>query len=114
MDDSGDLGLCASCGGGEGREGDGESAGGEIGRGDPGAGDGEHDGALDEELERLGLAGFAVGDAGAAREATEGVGDLRGEVGDVIEGEYPVEAGEREEFAGGGGERGEGRRGRID
>ena len=55
------------------------------------------------------LAGFAVGDADAAGEATEGVGDLRGEPGDVVEGEDPVEAGEGEEFTGGGGERGKGR-----
>jgi hypothetical protein len=99
---------------GEGREGDDEGAGGEIGRGLPAIGDGEQDGALDVELDRLALAWLAVGDADAAGEAAEGVGDLGGEGGDVVEGEDPVEAGEGEEFAGGGGKRGEGRSRGID
>src|ERR1035441_9754126 len=90
------------------------AAGGGVGRGRPAIGDGEDDGALEEELERLAVAGLAAGDTDAAGEAAEGVGDLRGEGGDVVEGEDPVEAGEGEELAGGGGKRGEGRGGGID
>src|ERR1039458_7523278 len=110
----GDLVIGAAGVLGEWREGDGKGAGGQIGRGRPAVGDGEDDGALEEELERLAVAWLAVGDADAAGEAAEGVGDLRGESGDVVEGEDPVEAGEGEELAGGGGKRGEGRGGGID
>jgi hypothetical protein len=99
---------------GEGREGHRKGAGGEIRRGRPGIGDGEQDGALDEKLERLALARLAEGDADAAGEAAEGGGDLGGEGGDVVKGEDPVEAGEGDEFAGGGRKRGEGRRCGID
>jgi hypothetical protein len=110
----GDLVIGAAGVLGEWREGDGKGAGGQIGRGRPAVGDGEDDGALEEELERLAVAWLAVGDTDAAGEAAEGVGDLRGEGGDVVEGEDPVEAGEGEELAGGGGKRGEGRGGGID
>src|ERR1017187_3132188 len=110
----GDLVIGAAGVLGEWREGDGKGAGGQIGRGRPAVGDGEDDGALEEELERLAVAWLAVGDTDAAGEAAEGVGDLRGEGGDVVEGEDPVEAGAREELAGGGGKRGEGRGGGID
>jgi hypothetical protein len=99
---------------GEGREGDHKGPGDEIGRGRPTIGDGEQDGTLDEKLERFALAWLAVGDADAAGEAAEGVGELRGKAGDVIEGEDPVEAGEGEEFSGAGRKRGEGRSGGID
>src|ERR1039457_6805662 len=104
----GDLVIGAAGVLGEWREGDGKGAGGPIGRGRPAIGDGEDDGALEEELERLAVAGLAAGDTDTAGEATEGVGDLRGESGDVVEGEDPVEAGGGEELAGGGGERGGG------
>jgi hypothetical protein len=110
----GELVFGAAAGIGEGREGDDQGTGGEIGRGRPAIRDGEQDGALDEELERFGLAWLAVDDADTAGEAAEGIGDLRGEGGDVIEGEDPVEAGEGEEFAGGGRKRGDGRRYGID
>src|ERR1035437_6789918 len=109
----GDLVIGAAGVLGEWREGDGKGAGGQIGRGRPAVGDGEDDGALEEELERLAVAGLAAGATDAAAEAAEGVGDLRGEGGDVVEGEDPVEAGEGEELAGGG-KRGEGRGGGID
>jgi hypothetical protein len=99
---------------GEGRKSHGKSAGGEIGRGRPALGDGEQEGAPDEKLERLALAWLAESDADAAGEAAEGVGDLGGEGGDVVEGEDPVEAGEGEELAGGGRKRGEGRKYGID
>ena len=114
LDHAGDFVLGATGGIVEGREGDGEGAGGEVGRGRPGIGDGEEDGALEVELERFGLARFAVGDAGAAGESAEGVDSSRGELGDVVEGEDPIEAGEGEEFTGGGWKRGEGRGGGID
>src|ERR1019366_3414730 len=89
LDDVGDLVIGAAGVMGEGREGDGKGAGGEIGRGRPAIGDGEDDGALEEELERLAVAWLAVGDADAAGEAAEGVGNLRGGGGDVGEGEGP-------------------------
>ena len=92
----GDLVIGAAGVLGEWREGDGKGAGGQIGRGRPAVGDGEDDGALEEELERLAVAGLTAGDTDAAGEAAEGVGDLRGEGGDVVEGEDPVEAGEGE------------------
>ena len=114
LDHAGDFVLGATGGIVEGREGDGEGAGGEVGRGRPGIGDGEEDGALEVELERFGLARFAVGDAGAAGESAEGVDSSRGELGDVVKGEDPIEAGEGEEFTGGGWKRGEGRGGGID
>src|ERR1039457_1975219 len=110
----GDLVIGAAGVLGEWGEGDGKGAGGQIARGRRAIGDGEDDGALEEELERLAVAWLAVGDADAAGEAAEGVGALRGEGGDVVEGEDPVEAGEGEELAGGGGKRGEGRGGGID
>jgi hypothetical protein len=52
-------------------------------------------------LERLGggSGGFAEGDAEAGGEAAEGVGELGGEGGNVVEGEDPVVASEREEVA---------------
>jgi hypothetical protein len=114
LDDVADFVLGAPGGMVEGREGDGEGAGGEVGRGRPVIGDGEEDGALEVDLERFALAGFAMGDAGAAGEAAEGVDSSRGEVGDMVEGEDPIEAGEGEEFTGGGRKRGEGRGGGID
>src|ERR1035441_7112811 len=86
----GDLVIGAAGVLGEWREGDVKGAGGQIGRGRPAIGDGEDDGALEEKLERLAVAGLAAGDADAAGEAAEGVGDLRGEGGDVVEGEDPV------------------------
>jgi hypothetical protein len=110
----GDLVIGAAGRLGEWREGDGKGAGGQIGRGRPAVGDGEDDGALEEELEGLVVAGLAAGDTDAAGEAAEGVGDFGGEGGDVVEGEDPVEAGEGEELAGGGRKRGERRSGRID
>jgi hypothetical protein len=113
MDDVGDFVLGAAGGIVERREADGEGAGGEVGRGRPGIGDGEEDGALEVDLERFALARLAVGDAGTAGEAAEGIDSSRGEVGDVVEGEDPVEAGESEEFTGGGRKRGEGRGGGI-
>jgi len=89
---------------GEVGEGDGEGAGGEVGLGVESVGDGEDDGAA-EVLEKEvagdgGGGGFADGDAGALGEAAEGVGELRGEFGYVVEGEDPVLAGEGEEVAG--------------
>src|ERR1035437_9081625 len=114
LDDVGDLVIGAAGVMGEWRGGGGKGAGGQIGRGGPAIGDGEDDGALEEELERLRVAWLAVGHADAAGQAAEGIGDLRGESGDVVEGEDPVEAGEGEELAGGGGKRGEGRGGGID
>src|ERR1017187_8312607 len=94
LDDVGDLVIGAAGGMGEGRKGDGKGAGGEIGRGRPAIGDGEEDGGLEEKLERLAVGWLALGHADAAGEAAEGVGDLRGAGGDVVEGEDPVEAGE--------------------
>src|ERR1035438_8141888 len=93
LDDVGDLVIGAAGVRGEWREGGGKGAGFEIGRGRPAIGDGENDGALVEKLERLAVAWLAAGDADAAGEAAEGVGDLRGEGGDVVEGEDPVEIG---------------------
>ena len=114
LDHTGDFGLGAARGIGEWREGDDEGSGGEIGRRRPAIGDGEQDGSLDEKLERFAFALLTVGDTDAAGEAAEGVGELRGKAGDVIEGEDPVEAGEGEEFAGAGRKRGEGRSGGIE
>ena len=63
-------------------------------------GGGEEDGAFEEELNGLAMAGFAPGDAGAGGEAAEGGGERRGEGGDVIEGKDPIVAREGEEVAG--------------
>src|ERR1022692_1997399 len=62
----GDLVIGAAGVLGEWREGDGKGAGGQIGRGRPAVGDGEDDGALEEKLERLAVAGLAAGDTHAA------------------------------------------------
>jgi hypothetical protein len=107
-DDPVELVFGAAGGIGEGREGDGKGAGGEIGRGHPGIGDGEQDGALDVNLERFTLARLAMGDADAAGEAAQRIDRSRGEAADVVEGQDPVDTGQSEELAGGGGKRGEG------
>src|ERR1035437_4194890 len=99
LDDLGELVFGAAGGIGKGRKGCGKGAGGEIGRGRPAIGDGEQDGALDEKLERQALSWLAVGDADAAGEAAEGVGDRARESRDVVEGEDPVQASEGEELA---------------
>ena len=96
----GELGFGAAGGGVERREGDDEGAGGEIGRRGPGIGCGEDNGAFEEELERIGAAGFADGDADTGGEAAERVGEGGGEGGDVVEGEDPIGADEGEEVAG--------------
>jgi hypothetical protein len=70
------------------------------GGGRPAIGDSEQDGSLDVELDRLALAWLAVGDADAAGEAAEGVGDLGGEGGDVVEGEDPEKSGGVMRFTG--------------
>jgi len=102
--------------GGEGREGDGEGAAGEIGRARPALGDGEEDGALVVLLDWFGAGagGFAEVGAEAGGEAAEGIGEPRGEGGEVIEGENPVMASESAEIADGGGDGGEGRGTGID
>src|ERR1035438_8076513 len=74
----GDLVIGAAGVRGEWREGDGKGAGSQIGRGRPAVGDGEDDGALEEELERLAVAGLAAGGTHAAGEGGEGGGGLRG------------------------------------
>jgi hypothetical protein len=108
LDDRAEHVFGAARGSGDGREGDRKGTGGEIGRGRPGIGDGEQDGALDVNLERFALARLAVGDADAAGETAQRIDDSRRETADVVEGEDPVETGQREELAGGGRKRGEG------
>src|ERR1039458_3886381 len=74
----GDLVIGAAGVLGEWREGDGKGAGGQIGRGRPAIGDGEDDGALEEELERLAVAGLAAGDTHPPRGGGGGGGGVAG------------------------------------
>src|SRR6185369_8656246 len=103
-------------GGGEGGAVDGEGVLGEVGGAGEAVGDGEDDGAAGVLEERLGGgdAGLVEDGAHAGGEAAEGVGEARGERGDLIEGEDPVVADEVGEAAGGGGGGGEGGGGGID
>src|ERR1039458_2083496 len=78
----GDLVIGAAGVLGEWREGDGKGAGGQIGRGRPVIGDGEDDGALEEELERLAVAGLAAGGTPAPRGGGEGGGRFGGRGGE--------------------------------
>jgi hypothetical protein len=96
---------------GERREGDGERSFGEVGGSGPAIGDGEQNGAfvvLQEGFGR-GPMRLADSDADTGGEATEGIGERRGEGGNVVESENPVLAGESQEIADG---RGCGRQGR--
>jgi len=100
----------------EGRKSDNEGALGEVGRTGPSGGDVEEHGALVVLQQRLGSGpgGLVGGCAETGGEAAEGIGEGRGEGGDVVEGEDPVVAGEGEEIADGGGDGGEGRGAGID
>jgi len=102
--------------GGEGRECDDEGAFGDIGGAGPALSDGEQDGAPDILLERFGggAEGLAEGGAETGGEAAEGIGELRGEGRNVVEGEDAVVAGEGEEVADGGRDGGEGSGAGID
>jgi len=99
---------------GEGREGDDQGAFGEAGGAGPAFGDGEEHRALVGLEERFGRGGLAEGGAEAGGEAAESIGELRGEGGNVVEGEGPVVAGEGEEVADGGRDGGKGRVAGID
>src|ERR1035437_415565 len=82
----GDLVIGAAGVLGEWREGDGKGAGGQIGRGRPAISDGEDDGALEEELERLAVAWLAAGDTDAPGGTGERGGGFTGEGGEVVGG----------------------------
>jgi hypothetical protein len=113
-----EVGLGAAAVRGDGGQGDGEGAVGQIGVRDPAragggvGGDGEDDGALEGEGQGLALIpAFAEEEGGAGGEAAEGVGEVTGEGGDMVEGEDPIVEGEGEELAvgvGQGAERGGG------
>jgi len=106
----------AAAGWREGRKGDREGAFGEAGGTRPALGDGEDGGSFVVLHQGLvsGPGGFVDGGAETGGEAAEGVGERRGERGNMVEGEDPVVAGEVVEIANGGGDGGKGRKAGVE
>jgi hypothetical protein len=103
--------LGALAGGRDGREIDGKGAGCEIFGAGPTRSDGQEDGAFEGLLGGQGVTAseFLVkrrAETGGGQPA-EGIGDGGGQPGDVIEGDDPVAAGERDQLADGAGRAGE-------
>jgi hypothetical protein len=116
-----EVGLGAAAMRWDGGQGDGEGAVGQIGVRAPAragggvGGDGEDDGALEGEGQGLALIPALVEEeGGGGGEAAEGVGEVTGEGGDMVEGQDPIVEGEGEELAVGGGQRAERGGGGID
>jgi hypothetical protein len=100
-----EIGFGASCGGGEGREADGDGTGGQGLVGIPARSGGDKDGAVEFDGERLAwVACVAMEEGCAGCQAAEGVGETRANGAGVIEGENPVVLSDGEQFLCGAGE----------